>query len=82
MSPVRTCVGCRARVEQDEMVRIAVGLEGPAVGRSVPGRGAWVHRRCIDAAVAKGRLARALRAGLSEAEIARLRSDIGKDGAT
>jgi predicted RNA-binding protein YlxR (DUF448 family) len=43
-----------------------------------PGRGAYVHRdtECVDAALRKGALASALRRGLAQEELARLRTEI------
>jgi predicted RNA-binding protein YlxR (DUF448 family) len=45
---------------------------------TAPGRGAYVHRdvACAIAAERRGALARALRARLSQEELARLRTDI------
>jgi predicted RNA-binding protein YlxR (DUF448 family) len=46
-----------------------------------PGRGAYVHRDdvCIERAIARGALARALRVGLAEGELGRLRGLIEGD---
>ncbi|MDO5711578.1 MAG: YlxR family protein [Micrococcales bacterium] len=59
MSPIRTCVGCRRRAEQSELLRVVADLApvqdpppgGPRTGRRLrldlsrrlPGRGAWLH---------------------------------------
>lgn len=65
--PVRTCIGCRRRfaVAEGRLVRVAIGPEGTAViGRSLPGRGAWlcaVDRGCLDRALRTKALHRALR---------------------
>lgn len=65
MVPVRTCVGCRRRCEQEDVVRLA--LEGsqvvPDAARRKPGRGAWLHlrRSCFEAAVSRGAFHRAFR---------------------
>jgi predicted RNA-binding protein YlxR (DUF448 family) len=62
--PLRTCVGCRRRREQHEMVRVALRPTGEvAIGRDVPGRGAYVcrDRNCVEQAVRSGRLSHALR---------------------
>lgn len=65
--PVRTCVGCRARAPKGELLRLAIvgGLVVADPNASRPGRGAYVHRRrgCVEAALAGGRLGRALRLG-------------------
>lgn len=44
--PVRTCVGCRKRRPQVELVRLYMDEHGQVLpGRSGPGRGAWL---CAD----------------------------------
>ena len=65
--PVRSCVGCRAKRPQQELIRVVRRAGGsPAVepsGRARdPGRGAYVcfDPRCVEAALAGG-LKRALR---------------------
>ena len=78
--PERSCVGCRERAPKAELVRVARTSAGVRVDPrgSAPGRGAYVHRdpACIDAALRKGALARALRTGLAQEELARLRNEI------
>lgn len=72
-TPERTCVGCRGRSSKEGLVRIVATPAGPRVGGS-GGRGAYVHRSsaCVEAALARGTLARALRAGVGSEELARL----------
>jgi len=78
--PERSCVGCRERAPKAELVRVTRTPAGVRVDPrgSAPGRGAYVHRdpACIDAALRKGALARALRTGLAKEELARLRKEI------
>ena len=64
--PERTCVGCRAVVEQATLVRLALVGDRVVVDRRAPGRGAYVHPRtsCVEAAN-KGGLARAFRRKVS-----------------
>ena len=61
--PQRTCVGCRRIAAPSDLVRLVVGPEGVVAGKGRPGRGAWLcdDPACVDAALAKGGLARALR---------------------
>jgi predicted RNA-binding protein YlxR (DUF448 family) len=78
--PERSCVGCRRRAPKAELLRIArtpEGVHADPVGNA-PGRGAYVHRNagCVGAALRKDALARALRTGLAQEELARLRIDI------
>ena len=68
-SPERTCVGCRARSQASELLRVVVGeVEGhmvllPDPLRRAPGRGAHVHPRleCLDLAERRRAFPRALR---------------------
>lgn len=66
MNP-RTCIGCRAAVSRDELIRLvwdettgAVVTDEAAV---LPGRGAWLHPRsqCVETALKRRALGRALR---------------------
>lgn len=63
--PVRTCVGCRQRVDQTTLIRVVA--EGSAVtvdrGGSMPGRGAYLHpaARCLTEAIRRRAFGRALR---------------------
>ena len=66
MRPVRTCLGCRERADRSLLVRV-VAREGEVVvdfSATLPGRGAWVHptTRCVEKAIARKAVARALRA--------------------
>ncbi|HZN43301.1 MAG TPA: YlxR family protein [Actinomycetota bacterium] len=78
--PERSCVGCRRRAPKAELLRVARTPEGVRVDRfaTAPGRGAFVHRdpECVRSALGKGALARALRTGLGERELATLRNEI------
>ena len=70
--PTRTCVGCRMRAAQKDLVRVVAqtsqtgGSRAVAlldVGRSHPGRGAYLHPAlsCLDLAERRRALAKALR---------------------
>ena len=69
--PVRTCVGCRERDLRSVLLRLVVDRSGTStdeprlvldVGRSLPGRGAWLHAapRCLEAAERRRSIPRAL----------------------
>ena len=78
--PERSCVGCRKRAPKADLLRIvrsAAGVRLDLIG-SASGRGAYVHRdpACADAAVRRGTVASALRSGLTQEELARLRNEI------
>ena len=59
--PVRTCVGCRERAPQSELVRLVWDGASVFVSRTAPGRGAWVHpcQKCTGKLARKGVLSRA-----------------------
>ena len=61
--PTRTCVGCKRRFDAGSLVRYVFVDGRLAVGESSNGRGAWLCRAsaCIDAALDRGTLRRALR---------------------
>jgi len=66
--PQRTCVGCRAVRPKVHLVRVVRTSEGglrlDLTGKS-PGRGAYVcrHEECVESALRRGVLRRALRTG-------------------
>jgi uncharacterized protein len=89
--PVRTCVGCRRTSPKGTMVRVVRAQDGGVAADptgKAPGRGAYVHPvpACIDLALRRGALARALRAGLDREGAVRLRADLerlpGSPGST
>ncbi|WP_052436966.1 YlxR family protein [Georgenia sp. SUBG003] len=66
--PVRTCVGCRGRAPRSALVRLVLDDATSRVEvdpeRGAPGRGAWLHpsRECLDLALRRRAIGRALRA--------------------
>jgi predicted RNA-binding protein YlxR (DUF448 family) len=82
--PERTCVGCRGKGSKRELLRVARATDGSVTvdpSGKAPGRGAYVHRdrACVDAALARGALWRALRVRAEADAAARLRRDIEGD---
>jgi predicted RNA-binding protein YlxR (DUF448 family) len=79
--PERTCVGCRRRAPKPQLLRLVAGDEGIVradPGAVLPGRGAYVHRdpACLEDALRRGAIARALRTSLDERGAATLKADI------
>jgi predicted RNA-binding protein YlxR (DUF448 family) len=70
------CVGCRRSAPKRELVRVVVAGDRCILdpGMILPGRGAYVHpeRRCVDHAVRRGGLARALRVAIGQDEVSNL----------
>ncbi len=81
--PERTCVGCRRKGPKRSLLRVARGPDMVTLDLSgrAPGRGAYVHddRDCVEAALARGALWRALRTGADADAAARLRRQIEGD---
>jgi predicted RNA-binding protein YlxR (DUF448 family) len=78
--PQRTCVGCRARAPKAALLRVVArdGAIAPDPSGSAPGRGAYLHREaaCVERALARGTLTRALRTAGGHDELGRLRDVI------
>ncbi|MDA8309749.1 MAG: YlxR family protein [Actinomycetota bacterium] len=78
------CVGCGRRAPQGELLRVVRLPDGSlAAGRTLPGRGAWLcegSASCLDRAVRRGSLERALRAPLAPGSAGALAREIGKAG--
>ncbi|MCU1395857.1 MAG: Protein of uncharacterized function [Ilumatobacteraceae bacterium] len=69
MTPVRTCVGCRAKRPQTEMLRCALAADGnPVISRTAAGRGAWLcteQATCLHQAIKRRGLDRAWKCPVS-----------------
>jgi uncharacterized protein len=76
---VRTCVGCRRAGDPATLVRVSLDADGrPRLGRG-PGRGAWLCRApdpldCLDTALRRHALDRALRATVAPPDLTALRA--------
>jgi len=84
--PERTCIGCRRTTGPAGLVRVARRPDGSlAVGRSEPGRGAWLCAAsvtCFEDAVRRRAFSRALRCEVSAQELAWLRGRLLSEGAS
>ena len=82
--PERTCIGCRRKTGPAGLSRVARRPDGSlAVGRSEPGRGAWLCTgsvACFDAAVRRRAFGRALRCEVPGHELERLRGRLLSEG--
>lgn len=77
--PLRTCIGCRKKAPQSELLRIAIRAEHPGstpqatldVGRDHPGRGAWIHpnAECIRRADRSNAVSRSARRAVTTVEL-------------
>ena len=84
---MRTCVGCRERAAKADLLRL-VWNGGPVVdvSHTMPGRGAYLHRRseCLERAVRRRSMGRALRVGELDHSLAAevIRPHLDDTGAT
>lgn len=82
--PERTCIGCRRKTAPADLVRVARRPDGAlAVGRTEPGRGAWLCAgsvACFDAAMRRRAFGRALKGDVSGQELAWLRERLLSEG--
>lgn len=73
--PIRTCVGCQERDEQQNLVRWVAEASGRIKidDARLPGRGAWSHRRreCL-ASAARGGFARSFRRRIRDVDVRQL----------
>ena len=79
-TPVRTCVACGRVDGKRDFVRVVRDAEGYTridPSGKAPGRGAYLcpESACFEAAVARRRLAPALRVSLAEEDVERLRNE-------
>jgi predicted RNA-binding protein YlxR (DUF448 family) len=61
--PIRSCIACRKATNWRELLRV-VTIEGqvtPDPNRRKGGRGAWLHRECLDLAKQRRSFQRAFR---------------------
>ncbi|AZQ76169.1 MAG: YlxR family protein [Flaviflexus sp.] len=84
-TPQRTCIACRQREPRSALVRF-VAQQGKLVvdtDATLPGRGAWLHRRraCLNKALVTRSFNRHLRTQITDTTEAEARFDLGSTGA-
>ena len=53
MNPIRSCIGCRKTESPASLMRMVL-VDGKVIfdqRQIAPGRGAWVHRKCLKMAI-------------------------------
>jgi len=76
--PERTCIGCRKKGPQTELLRLVAGGSGSSAvlvdeRRRMAGRGAWLHpsESCLALALKRRAFGRALRGATETADVER-----------
>lgn len=85
-TPIRTCVACRTERPKKELARVVRTAEGTLLwdpSGKVPGRGAYLCHAlaCLDLALKRKSLERALGASPSPDQVERLRQQFSADAA-
>jgi len=79
MEPVRTCVGCREKAGQRELVRLRMDGERVVIDRDRKGgRGAWLHPagECLEKALRRRAFGRAFRGEAASIDATALRAGL------
>jgi len=76
--PERTCIACKRKTEQSSFWRVARDFEGRVALWKGLGRSAYIckQQECLEGALAKGRLERALRGPVSNEDKRVLREEL------
>ena len=53
--PVRSCISCRKRANPSALIRVVLvdGKVIPDLKGGAAGRGAWLHKKCAEVAIAR-----------------------------
>jgi predicted RNA-binding protein YlxR (DUF448 family) len=53
--PVRSCISCRKKDHPSALIRVTLvdGKVIPDIKTGAPGRGAWLHKKCAEVAIAR-----------------------------
>ena len=53
--PVRSCISCRKRANPSALIRVVLvdGRVIPDLKGGAAGRGAWLHKKCAEVAIAR-----------------------------
>ena len=53
--PVRSCISCRRRANPSALIRVVLvdGKVIPDLKGGAAGRGAWLHKKCAEVAIAR-----------------------------
>ena len=53
--PVRSCISCRKKDHPSALIRVTLvdGKVIPDLKAGAPGRGAWLHKKCAEVAIAR-----------------------------
>ncbi len=68
--PVRSCISCRKRENPSALIRVVLvdGKVIPDLKGGAAGRGAWLHKKCAEVAIARNAFVFAFKTNKAQAE--------------
>ena len=68
--PVRSCIGCRKRANPSALIRVVLvdGKVIPDLKGGAAGRGAWLHKKCAEVAIARNAFVFAFKSNKAQIE--------------
>ena len=68
--PVRSCISCRRRANPSALIRVVLvdGKVIPDLKGGAAGRGAWLHKKCAEVAIARNAFVYAFKSNKAQTE--------------
>jgi predicted RNA-binding protein YlxR (DUF448 family) len=68
--PVRSCISCRKRANPSALIRVVLvdGKAIPDLKGGAAGRGAWLHKKCAEVAIARNAFVFAFKSNKAQEE--------------
>jgi predicted RNA-binding protein YlxR (DUF448 family) len=68
--PVRSCISCRKRANPSALIRVVLvdGKVIPDLKGGAAGRGAWLHKKCAEVAIARNAFVFAFKTNKAQTE--------------
>lgn len=68
--PVRSCISCRKRANPSALIRVVLvdGKAIPDLKGGAAGRGAWLHKKCAEVAIARNAFVFAFKTNKAQTE--------------
>ena len=69
--PVRSCISCRKRENPSALIRVVLvdGKVIPDLKGGAAGRGAWLHKKCAEVAIARNAFVFAFKTNKAQTEV-------------
>ena len=68
--PVRSCISCRKRANPSALIRVVLvdGKVIPDLKGGAAGRGAWLHKKCAEVAIARNAFVFAFKTNMAQTD--------------